>query len=96
MTSHCGGAPMGKERRESCQHAEQAAEYASNKSVKKTFAILGVDIDKPSEVEEFRKDLRFSGQLRRDVGRGRLAIVFLIASAIGYAIWNGFIAAIEK
>ncbi len=96
MTSHCGDVPEGKERRASCQHADQAAEAASDKAVKKTFAILGVDIDKPSEVEEFRKDLRFSGQLRRDVGRGRLAIVCLIASAIGYAIWNGIVSALDK
>ena len=31
----------------------------ADKSVKKVFAILGVDIDDPQQVEEFREDLRF-------------------------------------
>ncbi len=36
--------------REECPQAEQAADHA----VRKVFAILGVDIDKPESVEEFR------------------------------------------
>jgi hypothetical protein len=86
----CQGPPMGTaERREGCFHADQAAIAASDKSVKKMFAILGVNVDEPHEVEDFRKDLRFGSQLRRDVGRGRLMIVAMIATAIGYAVLEG-------
>ena len=87
--SHCESGPDGKDRRSSCKHAEQAAENASDKALKKTFAILGVDVDNPSEVETFRMDLRFSGQLRKDFKHGRLVVVGLIASAIVYSIWEG-------
>ncbi len=87
--TECKDAPEGKERRESCPHAENAADLASDKAVKKTFAILGVDVDRPDQVEEFRKDLRFSGQLRSDFNRGRFVLVGLIATAIGVAIWEG-------
>lgn len=63
------------ERRKSCHHADQAAEAASDKAVKKVFAILGVDVDVPKDVEAFRADLRFGGQLRKAADKGRLAFV---------------------
>ena len=40
---------------EHCPHAAEAADTA----VKKVFAILGVDVDVPKEVEQFRENLRF-------------------------------------
>jgi hypothetical protein len=36
--------------------------------VKKVFAILGVDIDRPESVEEFREDLRFGKRMRKGNG----------------------------
>lgn len=50
--------------------AEQAADHA----VRKVFAILGVDIDKPESVEEFREDLRFGKKLRRVADHSLLAL----------------------
>lgn len=44
------------EHADSCPQSIQAADHA----VKKVFAILGVDIDKPESVEEFREDLLMS------------------------------------
>ena len=43
-----------------CDLADQAAKDA----VKQVFAILGVDINNPKDVEEFRMSLRFSDELR--------------------------------
>lgn len=64
-----------------------AAEKAARRAVKKTFAILGVNIDNPREVEEFRRDLRFAGDLRRNTNRGVWAIITTICGLIGTAIW---------
>lgn len=52
---HCSLPP------EYCPHVKQAADEA----VKKVFAILGVDIEVPKEVEEFRENLRFGASMRR-------------------------------
>ena len=43
---------------------------AADRAVKKVFAILGVDIDKPESVEEFREDLRFGRKLRKASDHG--------------------------
>lgn len=61
----------------------------AREAVKKTFAILGVDIDNPKDVEEFRKDLRFAGSLRRTTGQGIVAGVLGIVTLITAALWVG-------
>ena len=71
-------------------HVERSAELA----VKKVFAILGVDIDKPKDVEEFRENLRFGATLRRAADKGMLAMVVVFSGAIMVAIWAGIAAEI--
>lgn len=71
-------------------HVERSAELA----VKKVFAILGVNIDEPKEVEEFRENLRFGATLRRAADRGMLAMTVVFAGAIMAAIWAGIAAEI--
>lgn len=66
-------------------HANLVAELA----VKRVFAILGVDIDKPSDVEEFRENLRFGATLRRAADRGWLAVITVVVGGIMLAIWTG-------
>ena len=56
---------------EHCPQVQQAAEDA----VRKVFSILGVDVDVPKEVEEFRENLRFGASMRRAADRGALTIV---------------------
>ena len=68
---------------------DRLAERTARLSVKKTFAILGVDIDKPEEVEEFRQDLRFAGAMRQYANRGTMAIVAAVAVAAVAALWAG-------
>jgi hypothetical protein len=59
--------------------------------VKKVFAILGVDIDKPESVEEFRQDLRFGKKMRKAADHGFLAMVGLIVVGLGAALWAGIV-----
>ena len=60
-----------------CPHVKEAADEA----VKKVFAILGVDIEVPREVEQFRENLRFGASMRRAADKGMLAIIGAIAAS---------------
>ena len=68
-----------------CPHASASAELA----VKKVFAILGVDIDVPKEVEEFRENLRFGATMKKAVDKGIFAVAAAIATAVAAAVWVG-------
>lgn len=68
-----------------CQYSDQAARRA----VKDTFAILGVDINDPKQVEEFRKSLRFSDELRALADKGKLVVVTALIGTIMAALWVG-------
>lgn len=75
---------------EHCQHVKQAADDA----VKKVFAILGVDIDVPKEVEEFRENLRFGASMRRAADKGMLTIIGVLVTAMLAALWAGVVSKI--
>lgn len=62
---------------------------AADRAVKKVFAILGVDIDKPESVEEFREDLRFGKKMRRWADHGTLAFIGVLAVSLAGAIIIG-------
>lgn len=64
---------------------------AADRAVKKVFAILGVDVDKPESVEEFREDLRFGKRMRRAADHGLLALVGLVVISLGAAVWAGIV-----
>jgi hypothetical protein len=78
-----------------CGNRPECSEIA-DRAVKKTFAILGVDIDKPESVEEFRQDLRFGKRLRKIADHGTLAFFGAVAVAVAAAIWIGITHAINK
>lgn len=78
-----------------CGNRPECSEIA-DRAVKKTFAILGVDIDKPESVEEFRQDLRFGKRLRKIADHGTLAFFGAVAVAVAAAIWIGITNAINK
>ncbi len=69
----------------SCPQADEAA----RKAVKSVFAILGIDVDDPAAVEEFRKDLRFGQTMRRASDRGFIAVFVLMCTALAVATWSG-------
>ena len=73
-----------------CPHVKEAADEA----VKKVFAILGVDIEVPKEVEQFRENLRFGASMRRAADKGMLAIIGAIAVGTLAALWAGIVSKI--
>ena len=77
---------------EHCPHVAEAADTA----VKKVFAILGVDVDVPKEVEQFRENLRFGANMRRAADKGMLAIIGAIAVGCLAALWAGIVSSIVK
>jgi hypothetical protein len=70
-----------------CPHAEDAADNA----VRKVFAILGVDIDKPESVAEFQESLRFGRKLMKGADHGILALIGLVMVGAGAALWAGIV-----
>ena len=77
-----------------CPTNPQCQEIA-DKAVKKVFAILGVNIDDPSEVEEFREDLRFGKRLRKYSDYGTMAVVAAVFVAVAAAVWTGVVSKIS-
>ena len=62
-------------------------ESEADKAVRRVFAILGVDIDRPSAVAEFQEDLRFNSRLRKRANRSLLTFVSTVTAAIVAYIW---------
>lgn len=58
-------------------------------AVRDVFALIGVDIDNPTSIEEFRADLRFGKQLRKTAGHSAIGIVGVLMTGIAVAIWEG-------
>lgn len=56
--------------------------------VKRVFAILGVDVDSPASVEEFRQDLRFNRMVRTHVKNAVVVFYTSVFSALGLALVN--------
>ena len=77
---------------ENCPHVKEAADEA----VKKVFAILGVDVDVPKEVEDFRENLRFGASMRRAADKGLLTIIGVMVTAMMAAIWAGIVSEIGR
>ncbi len=86
----CPAPPQGSR----CRLAEEAAKDAADAAVRKTFAILGVDIDDPESVARLQSDLRFgrvmreaaddlAADIRRTATRAILAALVVI---VGYGV----------
>ena len=76
--------------------SEIVFERAADKAVKKVFAIIGVDINKPESVEEFREDLRFGKKLRKLADHGVFVLVALLFTGLAWASFEGIITRIKK
>lgn len=59
-----------------CQKPEEAA----RKAVKHIFEILGVNVDDPQQVENFRKGLRFGEEMLAISKKGKIALMMSIIS----------------
>ena len=78
-----------------CAYSERMSENAAEHAVKKVFAILGVDIDRPESVEEFREDLRFGKRMRKIADHGTLALFGVFAAGLAAALWAGIVSNIK-
>lgn len=88
QTPPCPTPALRRERRrypDGCHLAEDASRDAADSAVGKVFAILGVDLGDPAAVEEFRKDLRVAGSLRRAVDKSMMA-AFVAIVLFGFAL----------
>ena len=79
-----------------CSMGERVSEESADKAVKKVFAILGVDINKPESVEEFREDLRFGRKLRKLADHGVFVLVALLFTGLAWASFEGIITRFKK
>ena len=68
---------------------------SADRAVKKVFAILGVDVDKPESVEEFREDLRFGKKLRKAADHSLLALFGLVVAGLAAAAWAGIVSKLQ-
>lgn len=71
------------------------ANVAADRAVRKTFAILGVDVDRPEQVRDFQESLRFGDKLRKAADRGHLAFIAVAAASLAAALWLGIVAKIK-
>lgn len=66
---------------------------AANLAVKRTFAILGIDVDDPEKVEQFRQDLRYARESRTDSANRKSSIenagILVIVGAVLAVLWLG-------
>lgn len=85
---------VGKEEVE--EIARRVSEESSDKAVRKVFAILGVNVDEPAEVESFRDDLRFGRRLRKAADKGFLAFAGVGGVAMAYAMWDGLVVVLKR
>lgn len=90
-THSCDAAEQGVQ----CAYSERMSEDAAEHAVKKVFAILGVDIERPESVEEFREDLRFGKRMRKVADHGTLAFFGVVAAAFAAAVWAGIVSNIK-
>lgn len=91
QTHSCDAAEHGVQ----CAYSERMSEDAAEHAVKKVFAILGVDIERPESVEEFREDLRFGKRMRKVADHGTLAFFGVVAAAFAAAVWAGIVSNIK-
>ena len=76
----CSGPPS----EDTCKYSEKAADEA----VRKVFAIMGVNVDDPESVENFRESLRFGKAMHQAASKGALAFVSALGAAILYLIFE--------
>jgi len=65
------------------------AQEVADLAVKKVFAILGIDINNPASVEEFREDLRFGRRMRKLADHGSMALIGTMVVGFCIAVWTG-------
>jgi hypothetical protein len=55
-------------------------QVAADRAVKRVFEIMGVDVDKPEQVNQFRKGINFGQDLQKFANRGLMTIVIVVCT----------------
>ena len=66
-----------------CIHLEKAVEKAVESAVHKVFALLGVDVNVPKEVEDFRRSLRVGQNIRLIL---TTALSMILGGVVGWIV----------
>lgn len=66
---------------------EKAIAQAVTKAIHDVFALLGVDVNDPIDMQRFRDDLRFGGVFRSAATKGFMALIAAICGGIGLSLW---------
>ncbi|MDR2366434.1 MAG: hypothetical protein LBD68_11395 [Zoogloeaceae bacterium] len=82
-------------RKESAEFCEDVARRASEMTLEKTFAILGVDIHDPQQVADFQDSLRYLARLKKISDHGILALVAALSVGLVGVIFLGFITKVK-
>lgn len=53
------------------------------------FSLIGIDVDKPESLEEFRANVRFSAVVHKAAQAGVLAVITTVAGLVISGLWFG-------
>lgn len=67
---------------------DKISEEAAHVAVYKVFFALGVDVNDPKSMEDFREDLRFGKKLRRLADKGVMFTFSIVAASVVLASWD--------
>ncbi|WP_286931355.1 hypothetical protein [Marinobacter sp.] len=68
---------------------DQIAQEAADRAVAKVFAMLGVDIKNPRQIEDFRMDLRLARYMRQWLEKGVMATAGILFVGLCAAVFVG-------
>ncbi len=67
---------------EQCRYANQIVQMATKQAQHDLFHSLGIDADRPEQLEELRSDMRFGRMMRKAANKGFTTAVMLGLTAI--------------
>lgn len=68
---------------------ELMADAIAKQVARTIFGLIGVDVDKPESLEEFRANVRFSAVVHQAAKAGVLAVITTVAGLVISGLWFG-------
>jgi hypothetical protein len=82
------------------QETDRIIKSTVRETMRETFLLLGVDLDDPKDVREFRSDLVHARKVRRTIdsagSKAGLTLLVLLVTVLAAATWQGIAAAFGK
>ena len=79
---------------EDCPFLIEAAKLGSEMAVREIFKIIGINVDDPTQVDNFRQDWHFARDQRNDSAKRRdsiaNAVIGIVAAGVCLILWVGF------